>query len=291
MEAVNRILSPSAHFVDHDGDDSRKNHTQVLSDRSIYFAFNSALTQPLDLSFLLYNFNRIPLSRRWKRALPDEEALSKYLDLQDDGSWPGMPGWVKPKPIRKDENGQPSIFDLFWRAWRFKQKIPSEDKPSYKIYFSPLPQDLPQVFRVVRDAAAYSDAHSMKIGRNLSGILRADKFIVYFSEYPPALDFAKGMSKTPASRRYQGTPFSFQVEQDSPLVSLGVDPPRKLGDMNSWRLYVTNKLSLAIQGARRTGAEDPAEYIHTYMRMIGIDSHNWRPLSDDWRLEFQIEEQ
>ena len=291
VEAVNRVLSPSTDFIRHNGDDSKKNHTQVLSDRSIHFALNSALIQPRDLSFLLYNFNRLPLSRRWKRRLPDEVALARYLDLWDDGVWPGMPKEVRPRPIRKDNKGEPNIFDLYWRAWRFKKKVSSKDKSSYKVYFSPLPQDLPDVFRMVRDAAAQSFAHSMKIGRNLSGILRADKLIVYFSEYPPALDFACKMSKTLTSFHYQGTPFSFQVNPDNPLVSMGVDPPRKFGDLFSWRLYITNKLSLAMQGARRTKAKNPINYIHTYMRMIGVDSYNWRPLSDDWSIEFQIEEQ
>ncbi len=72
---------------------------------------------------------------------------------------------------------------------------------------------------------------------------------------------------------------------------MGVDPSKKIGDVDSWRTYITKKLALAIQGAQRTGAKDPLEYIHTYMRMVGIDSANWCPSSDDWSIEFHLEEQ
>ena len=291
VEAVNRVLLPSPHAVHFADQKGRKTHTQTVSDRALYFAFNSALTQPIKISFLLYNFNRVPMNHRWKQIIPDEGALCKYLDLREDGSWTKMPEWIAPQKIRLDQKGQPNVFDLYWRSWNLKNREISKDMPSYKVYFSPLPRYLPDVFRIVRGEAANSEAFFMKVGRNLTGILRADKLIVYFARFDLAFDFARRMSETLAHFESQATPFSFQVHPESSLVSMGVDPPRILGERYSWRLYMTSKLSLAIQGARRTKAKDPRGYVNTYMGMLGIDTIDWRPAREDWSVEFEIQRQ
>jgi len=287
VEAVNRILLHHEP-INREGDKNvEKKYLQRISDKYIYFAFNSALTLPRDISFYLYNFNRIPLSRRWKQRIPDEKALVEFLGLHDDGSWGGMPDSISARPVKTDEKGQPDVFDSYWRSWNFKNKSHSKDLPSYKVYFSPLPNALPDVFRIVRNAVADTNAHFMKIGRHLSSVLRPDKLIVYFSEYRYARDFANEMAGLLSSYGAQGTPFSFQINSDNPLVSLGVDPPRGFTELFSWRLYITNKLALAINGARRSDSRYPLDNIHTYMRLIGIDSVNWCPLKDDWSMEFQ----
>jgi hypothetical protein len=290
VRAVDKALMPTTHPAYRTRRGGEKNFIQVLSDRSLRFAIDSAHTEPRDLSILLYNFNRIPVNRRWKRRIADEGKLLCYLDLEADGSWPGMPDWVKPRQVDADSNGESSLFDRYWRSWTLMGPRPAADMPTYKVYFSPHPQELPDVFRTVREAATHSDAHAMKTGRTLSAILRADKLIVYFPRYKQAAEFARKMARETASFKHQGIPFSCQIDPDNPLVSMGVDPPRSHGDSHSWRLYITNKAALAIQGARRDHADDPLGYIRRYMRMIGVDSENWRPLSDDWDLEFFIED-
>ncbi len=283
VEAVNRVLTSSKNLA-YSGD--KRAYIQTISERGIHLAFNSALTTPQDLATYLYNLNCIPINRRWKRHLPDSKALAAYLHLRDDGTWQGMPNSIRSRQIRLDEKGEPDTFDLYWRSWDFKKRKHPKDKPSYKVYFSPLPQDLPRVFQIVRGAVAESGAHFMKIGRHLAGILRPDKLLVYFSEYKQAFDFASLMSEQLISLDPQGVPFSFQVNPKNPIVSMGVDPPHKIGESYSWRLYITTKLALAIQGARRDGTKNPLEYIHAYMQLIGVDSLRWRPLSDDWSIEF-----
>jgi hypothetical protein len=291
VEAVDRILLHNESVGREGSDPVERNYIQRISDKYIHSAFNSALTLPRDISIYLYNFNRIPLSRRWQQRFPGEKELAQFLDLHVDGSWAGMPDSILTRSIKIDENGQPDIFDSYWRSWNFKDKRHSEELPSYKVYFSPLPNALPTVFRIVRDAAGGTDAHFMKIGRHLSGILRPDKLIVYFSEYASARDFARETAAVLGSYDSQGTPFSFQVDPENPLVSLGVDPPRRFTEAYSWRLYITNKLALAINGARRSSARNPLDYIHSYMRLIDVDSLNWCPLRDDWSMEFRPIEQ
>ena len=290
VDAVNRILSPSSPFPYSRDQSGTQNHIQDLSHRALYFAANSALVHPRDISLVLYNFNRIPLSRRWKQRFPSERALATYLELSDDGSWKGMSNRVLPRTGQTETTDKPAHFDSYWRGWYFGEKRPSDDRPSYKVYLSPLPENLPQVFRIVRQAASFSDAHFMKIGRNVQDILRADKLLVYFAEYRHALNFAHEMSESLISYRYQGTPFTYQVHPDNPLVSMGVDPPRTFRRLFSWRLYMTSKLALAIQGARTSGTKNVTDYIHSYMNILGIDSVNWCPLNKDWNIVFRAEE-
>jgi hypothetical protein len=290
VEAVNRVLLGSTHSSGFKSIESPTNTIHRASERSLYFAFISPCSHPRDISFILYNYNRIPLCRQWCQRIPHEEAFRVFLDLDSDDSWPGMPNWVNPQPIRTDEHGRPDAFDLHWRSWKLKGRKKSRDIPSYKVYFSPAPEALPAVFREVREAAAHSDAHAMKLGRNLPGILRPDKFIVYFPSYAPARDFARDLSAQLTPYPAHGTPFSYQVSDETALVTMGVDPPPRFGEKLSWRFYIANKLALAIQGIRRTNASDPREYIHSYMHLMGVDSSLWRPINDNWMIEFKIEE-
>jgi hypothetical protein len=288
IAAANRMLSKiGSGEIEHDRNGD-KNYTQVLSDEAISFALKSPRLQPRDVSVLLYSFNQIPLSKRWQTNFPSESSVSQFLDLQDDGSWSGMPDGVHVKPIRRGADGKPVYFDLYWRVWQFSKRKHSKIKPRYKVYFSPLPRDLPEIFRNIRDLAVYSEAHAMKIGRNLPGILRADKFIVYFSKHQDALDFAREASKKTQSHAYQGIPFTFQIDSQNALVTLGVDPPAAYDSSLSWRLYIVNKLGLAIQNTRRIQPADPLLSIRSYMSMMGVDSLHWCPTSKDWTMVFQI---
>ena len=287
VEAVGKVLLPARHI----GDTNLKVRTNVIQQSSleaVNFAVNSALLQPLELSYLLYGFNRIPLSRRWIKRFPDVRSVSRYLDLLSDDSWPGMPDWVRSGNSQK--GGESDYMEAYWRHWRFKDRSYKKNEVSYKVYFSPVPRHLPEVFRLVRDAASVSEAHAMKIGGVLSAILRPDKLIVYFKNHANAYNFAQEMSLQLLTYDCHAVPFSYQVNPDNPLVSMGVDPPEEYGGESlSWRLYVTHKLSLAIHGARRTSAAGVMEYLHSYMRMIGVDIAKWKPLNDDWNLEFQLE--
>jgi len=289
VDAVNKVLLRAAGERVATVFDSG-NQTQKLTAEAMELALNSALRQPRDISAFLYNYNRIPMSREWRHRLPDEGAVARYLGLSSDGTWPQMPAGIRPREVKYDEQGNPSAFDQFWRYWAFRDKDISKEAPSYKVYINPVPGDFAEVFGIVRRDITDSRAYSMKIGRNVTEVLRADKFIVYFSVYSDAVDFANGLSGRLQGYRSQGVPFSHQVNPENPLITIGVDPPRKLGEANSWRHYITDKVALAIQGAWRSGTKDPMEHIHTYMRMTGIDSINWRPANSDWSISFDIKE-
>jgi hypothetical protein len=260
--------------------------TQRLSEEALQYALSSPRTEPLDIAILLYAFNRIPLTRTWKRRIPDERAVLRLLDLRDDGSWEDMPCSAIPRAVPAGASAEAEAFHRYWLLWRLSSTRSRHRRTAIKVYFSPLPDALTDVFRLVRQAAMDAGADSMKAPRALPGILRPDKLMVYFWDIKPALSFARDMASVLARFPGQGTPFTHQASAGSELVSLGVDPPQTSRQGASWRLYLTTKLSLAIQGARRNQAPQPLEYVRSYMSVLGVDSRAWRPLRDDWTIEF-----
>jgi hypothetical protein len=130
----------------------------------------------------------------------------------------------------------------------------------------------------------------MKTARTLPGLLRADKLFVYFSEYAAARDFAMRIHPLLDTFKPHGVPFTHQVAPENPLVSLGVDPPARLIEGGSWRSYLADKLALCLVNINRAKPDDPMAYLHTYMRMIDVDSRRWCPLDPDWRLDFRVDD-
>jgi hypothetical protein len=103
------------------------------------------------------------------------------------------------------------------------------------------------------------------------------------------MEFGREIAKLTSAFHGQGVPFTYPLEPDNRLISIGVDPPGKFSIANSWRRYVTDKLAVAIQGAHREKARDPLGYIRTNMRLFGVDIDEWRPASGDWTMEFDLE--
>jgi hypothetical protein len=288
LEALDKMmpLPKRAAAVDQCAD---ANYTCKISRTAIDFALQSVYKHPRDIAWILYNFNRTPMHRGRLRRIPDIEAVARFLGLDDKEGWPGMPETVRPVRAERDAEGNFTPFFQVWRSWKIGRTKRSKDSAGYKVYLSPLPDETPEVFKIVKDTVADSGANSMKTGRVLSALLRADKLIVYFRTISGALEYAESLVRATSSFRGQGVPFTYQVAPDNCLISIGVDPPGKFGLDNSWRRYVTDKLALAIQAFHRSKRDDPIAYIRAHMSMFGVDVERWRPVSRDWTMEFDFD--
>ncbi len=286
VNAMNRILGVGPSFAG--TADSSKTYIQLLSERALHFAYHSALKNPRDISFLLYDFNRLPLSRRWLNRFPDQKSVTGFFDLDQNDTWPGMPPEIKTSSSGQ-EGSHRERFHRFWRYWRRRDRKRPRSELSYKVYLSFKPLELAGIFREVREIAFDAGAYAIKLPRVLTGLLRPDKLIVYFTDYLSASEFAGRMILQTVDNTPHGTPFTFQLDPENSGITLGVDPPRERSERLSWRLYLTAKLALAIQGARRDHTGDYLDYIYTHMRTIGVDSKNWRPASDHWDIDFHLE--
>ncbi|MBD3178334.1 MAG: hypothetical protein GF417_01310 [Candidatus Latescibacteria bacterium] len=288
VDAVNTLLHAGQKSLETEIGEGR-NQIQALSTESLEYVLKLESLEPMEISSFLYNFNRLPFCLESRKRLHDEKAVMEFLGLTDDNTWDGMGSSIKPKPQERDSSGEIRMYDQVWRYWYLSGEKTSTEDLNYKIYVSPTLDDLPEVFAVVREEVIGSGAYSMKIGRRASELFRSDKLIIYFNRFEPSMEFALKLAEELGQFSSQGVPFSHQVSEETSIVSMGVDPPSKFGEKNSWRRYITDNLALAIQSARRSESGDIHKYIHTHMRMVGIDSTRWRPVRDDWKIEFELE--
>lgn len=268
-------------------ENGRRTAIQRLSERAIRLALDSGIQDVGELTGRLYFYNRIPDSRRWRARFPDEPALLAFLGLTLDGAWDGMPRGIEPMPTpsasRKDSSA-------FWRQWLNSKAPPIlKSGATHKVYVSPGVDAMPQALRSVLESMPGSGASSTKIGRDVRGLLRPDKIVVYFAALADARRYGARISRQLDGQPCQGVPFSCQVGGTA-MVSLGVDPP-KLPQADddrsaSWRVWVAERLARAVLQARSSSQADPVRAVLAAAAASGIDPKRWLPNAENW--DFQI---
>lgn len=253
-----------------------------LSRRAIELAYHSAGTAAAELSARMYCYNRVPLSTRWTQQFGNEQAVLELLGLNPDGTWQNMdPGLAVADRKRspRGENGPTAA----WRLWRIADApaLDATRQPTYKLYVSPVLADLPAVFAFVRGTLRHSGASMAKVGRDLPGLLRPDKLMIYFPALAAALAYGRHLRTSLTTEKAHGVPFTFQIGHTS-LVSLGVDPPQNPTANRSWRMVVTRHLAWAILQTRRIDPDDPLPMIHDLLRQNDIDPCRWLPTGSRW---------
>jgi len=272
IEANGQMISgPAAHEyvcpdqTNHQRSDEPTGAIAALSRRALEYAQTLDLADPGILSGRLYNYNRIPVSPRWRSLLPDRAAVEKLLDVHHSTA----------SEFRSDEH---------WFYWHSARWSYDAAKPTYKLYVSPAMDDLPAVFQVAADVAARSPAASLKVGGDVYGLLRPDKIILYVHTFPELQEAAGHILSRISGCSGHGVPFSADLEVGT-LLSWGIDPPRdnytvKWLQQESWRLWVTNRLASALVLARGSGTAEiePWRFAVERMRLEGIDTRSWTPL-------------
>jgi hypothetical protein len=248
----------------------------AVSRRALEYAATLHLTQPAEVSGRLYAYNTIPLSPRWQNLLPSQAAVEVHLGLNNgasfaiDRQWarlPEAPAWIS------------------WQARNSSTKYtwPNENAATWKLYVSPAPLHLREAVKAAADAAAKAGAFHWKVGKDLRGLLRPDKIVVYFSEFDQLQQAATRLAIELADVPAQGVPFTAQLD-DTGLLSWGIDPPVEQHAVpwlqrESWRLRVCNRLALALLQAEfaKQQKQSAAEFALTRLRLEGVDTDTWTP--------------
>lgn len=234
---------------------------------------------PRLLSLRLYAYNRIPLTPRWKRLLPDTAAVERHLGIAPGGphrksldrAWQRLP----------DREG--------WISWISRAVGGGEgrpDGPTWKLYVSPRPESLAEEgagFGAVLAALTAARADQFKVGRDAGGLLRADKIVAYFPSFERLAEAADAVVERLAGVPAQGVPFTSEIGGGG-LLSWGMDPPRSerawsLGE--SWRAWLTLRLARDLLAAR--GTPEPWRFALDRLRLEGIDTDTWTPGALLWR--------
>jgi hypothetical protein len=248
-------------------------------------ALRCAQALPIDdpglLSLRLYAYNRLPLTPRWKRLLPDTAAVERHLGIASGG------------PHRKtlDRAWQRLPEREGWISWISRAVDGAEgrpDGPTWKLYVSPRPEGLAEGgFGAILEALTAARARQFKVGRDAGGLLRADKIVSYFPSFERLAEAAEAVVARLAGVPVQGVPFTSEIGGGG-LLSWGMDPPRSerswsLGE--SWRHWLALRLARDLLAARQAAAPgvEPWRFALDRLRLEGIDTDTWTPGALLWK--------
>jgi hypothetical protein len=232
------------------------------------------------LSSRLYAYNRVPLSPRWKRLFPERDAVAQWLGIDRKGE-------LRPMLDARWERVPVSAQNEGWFQWTSaaRRAESGEDVTGYKLYVSPMPEATREAFRVVVECLDDSAAYHFKVGDDGYGLLRPDKIVVYFRSFAALEETGRKIVERLPDCPAQGVPFTAALE-GSRLLSWGVDPPKQNGvlawqERESWRMWITNRVAVAMIGARQSqnGRLAPWRFALERLRLDAIDTDTWTPLA------------
>jgi hypothetical protein len=254
-----------------------------LSLEAMKYAQALDLHDSAKLSARLYCYNRIPLTPYWQRKFPNSDTVAEYLGLQMHSNALLLKRhWAEVAPA--------SSFGG-WFAWSARHVQPEvcTSRFIYKLYISSACEYIRDAFQTTIEALVDMHATDFKIGKDLSGLLRPDKLVVYFSSIEACQDTAALLKQKLAGLPAHGVPFTAEIAGDG-LLSWGVDPPAEEQTFNgqegeSWRLWVTNRLATALLTAKAGWSDkvEPWQCALERLRLDGVDTESWTPPQLSWR--------
>ena len=179
--------------------------------KALRYAASLPVDDPRQLSARLYTYNSVPYGARWKASLGRAGSVGEWLGAGARG----------PNAEALAELGFEEVEHPQWFAWTRRGAEP--ERLRVKLYVSPRPEHLPRVFERAIPLLGRYGAGSLKLGRNVQNVLRADKFMVYLSTLEEARRLAATLAAELQGTPAQGVPFT-EACSDDLLVSRGGDP-------------------------------------------------------------------
>jgi len=261
----------------------RLKDTARLSRRAIRFGLRLNLQSPAALAARLYTFNRRPLTPGFSRRVSSAQAVRDFLRLDIPG--PAVRGkW-------KEETGDTAVdasgsqeSDRYWLIFRPRDPVYLVNRSAssgHKIYVSPQPDRVPDVFDTVTETISPEHVYRFKIARHPWGLLRPDKFVLYLRDESSFRYTAEMLTDSISDHSGQGVPFAGRLG-DGELLSWGQDPSVEAfnvewRDPGSWRVGITNILAQAIVDAQRWDLASPETYALVRVQLEGVDPRTWTP--------------
>ncbi|MCF2505485.1 hypothetical protein L0663_18985 [Dyadobacter sp. CY107] len=253
---------------------NRQHPLLELSSGAIRYAVQLNEVDTTSLASKLYAYNTVPLLFMPANALKTFEEVEAFLRIgkNEPLTQELLKNWNKHEPDRK----------YSWISWSRKQNRRHDVrlKPTYKIYISPVLEELPAVFEKAVRVLTGSDAFSFKIGMNREGLLRPDKFVAYFTEFGHLMTAADRLGPVLKAHKAQGVPFTASLD-DAGMLSWGMDSASdeilKNREGGSWRAAVTEKLaaSISLSKTEKLSQEESVDFVLKKMMLEGVDTTTW----------------
>jgi hypothetical protein len=249
-----------------------------LSREALLYAEDLETNDARALTHALYLYNRIPMTSFWRTRFADRDAILSHVGAAQ-GSLRALleQNWI----VSYERRGWVS-----WSAVAFVPKAP--EQVTYKLYVSPRPERIRDVFEAVVRVLSLFPGIPFKIGDSAAGMLRPDKLVAYFATREELAEVAEILRGELAGCDAQGVPFTAGLD-DTGLLSWGVDPPdsdRVLSWMgrHSWRTWVVQRIGAALEIAKnaRGAAIEPWRFAIERARRHGVDVESWTPSPALW---------
>lgn len=182
----------------------------------------------------LYRYNTAPAGLLWRRELGTPAQVREFLLGSDRSA-------SRDYTSNADED-EPSQGWWYWH--RNGRRSPGADRLLHKLYVSPTCELTGLAFRASVDVLFSHEVLSFKVGCSAHGLLRPDKFVVYFSDLDRLYDVADALGRRLHGVSAQGVPFTIPLGSGG-LLSRGIDPPKpaSTGRPWSWRALVTARIA------------------------------------------------
>jgi hypothetical protein len=215
----------------------------------------------------LYAYHRIPLSPRWRRAVPGPEAVLEML------RGPALCHWAG--PVGRDTGSS-------WLYWSRRGDTTPPTSFPYKLYVSPAVEQLADALPRIVEVLTATSAARFKVGASAVGLLRPDKVVVHLRDAAELSEVAAALSTALDGVRPHGVPFSAELADDG-LLSWGGDPPAESGPVGggeeSWRSSVCRRLAEHLAAAQVAAVRriEPAAYALARPAADGVDVAEFAP--------------
>ncbi|HVP53811.1 MAG TPA: hypothetical protein VMU45_02365 [Candidatus Eisenbacteria bacterium] len=259
-------------------------YLERLSLEALRYGQSLGLSDRAALSTRLYGYNRTPLSPHWKRTLRDEAAAAAYLGIRE--------GRNRERLEREWSSVRNPASNDGWLAWQSRRPgsggpTTDENPIGCKLYISPATERLPEAFPAVLAVLGRTRVRHFKVGKDAPGLLRPDKLVAYFSRYQDLAETAEQLKQELGGCAPHGVPFTAELAGDG-LLSWGIDPPADEQALpwigrESWRLWVTNRLAVALIAARTEASShlEPWQFALRRLQIEGVDTRSWIPAGTD----------
>jgi hypothetical protein len=241
-----------------------------LSSEAIDYALALESLTVGELAARLYFFNAAPSTPALQRRFATTEQQCSFLYE------------VRGTEHRLRSKWRGEAIEDSWLMW----STSAVAEAAYKLYVSPLLEDLPRVFAVAVHAFAQVDCRRFKLGAGAYGLLRPDKLVAYFSSLDSLQRAAELIAGGATEAKAQGVPFSAPIDPAG-LLSWGMDPPRfELAPQSdavlSWRQWLSERIAVYVTAARQS-ADDVQAFVRQRIALDGVDPANWTPDLAIWR--------
>jgi len=218
----------------------------------------------------LYAYNTIPVplnqrSARWGHhsIFPADSLYARARQVLETYWMPESAG---------DDN-------QYWLSWKPKKTTVRGISPNactFKLYISPHSDAYFPVFAEVINILTEARVYCFKTGSNYHGLLRPDKFVVYFDNINDLKNTAEKIYRATQNFSAQGVPFSAPLF-DTLMLSWGIDPPSRKKAPVSWRVWITKELATGIIEGKKMLVDEPWQYALQYVRSRGFEIEKWEP--------------